>query len=326
MHAFVRVAELASFTKAADSLGLPKASVSVAIRQLENQLGTQLLRRTTRSVQPTHDGEAYYRRCKSLLADMDEVQGMFRREAQDLRGRIRVDMPLGVAVRTIMPALPDFLREHPGLHVEFSSTDRMVDLIAEGFDCVLRIGSLDDSRLVARTLKMLPITNCASPAYLARHGTPRTLEDLAHHHLVHYVQTLGSRSPGFEYRDGVTYRHIAMAGAITVNNADAYEAACLAGFGIIQAPAAGVRSLVDAGALVEVLPQLEAEPMPLSLLYAQRQNLPRRTQAFMDWITDLLLPSTDTRTAQQRTHPRRSSRHAENAAHEGAIPDRLRSR
>ncbi|WP_281850602.1 LysR family transcriptional regulator [Dyella sp. GSA-30] len=291
MQAFVRVTELASFTRAADSLGLPKASVSIAIRQLENQLGAQLLHRTTRRVQPTQDGQAFYARCKELLGDLDELQSMFQHDKQCLRGRLRVDMPISIANRTVIPRLADFLRDHPQLEIELSSTDRKVDLIAEGFDCVLRVGVLDDSSLVARTLGSLRIVNCVSPAYLREHGVPRTLDDLPRHWLVHYANTLGSRPLGFEYRDGVAYRHIAMRGVITVNNTEAYEAACLAGLGIIQAPEAGVRPLLESGAMVEVMPEYRAEAMPMSFLYAQRHNLPRRTQVFMAWLGALLAPS-----------------------------------
>ena len=291
MQAFVRVAELASFTKAADSLGLPKASISIAIRQLENQLGAQLLHRTTRRVQPTQDGQSFYARCKELLGDLDELQSMFQHDKQSLRGRLRVDMPISIANRTVIPRLPDFLRDHPQMEIELSSTDRKVDLIAEGFDCVLRVGTLGDSSLVARTLGSLRIVNCVSPAYLREHGTPRTLDDLPRHWLVHYANTLGSRPLGFEYRDGVAYRHIAMRGVITVNNTEAYEAACLAGLGIIQAPEAGVRPLLESGAMIEVMPDHRAEAMPMSFVYARRHNLPRRTQVFMAWVGALLAPS-----------------------------------
>lgn len=290
MQAFIRVTELASFTRAAESLGLPKASVSVAVRQLENRLGTQLLHRTTRQVQPTLDGQAFYTRCKALLADLDELESMFQHDKRSLRGRLRVDMPISVANRTVIPRLPEFLRDHPQLEIELSSTDRRVDLIAEGFDCVLRVGTLDDSNLVARKLGSLRVVNCASPDYLDRYGTPRDLDDLARHRMVHYVNTLGSKPLGWEYRDGANYRCIPMKGGITVNNTEAYEAACLAGLGIVQAPVSGVQSLLDNGRLVEIMTDYRAESMPVSLVYARRHNLPRRTQVFMAWLAELLAP------------------------------------
>jgi DNA-binding transcriptional LysR family regulator len=217
MQIFVRVAELAGFTRAADSLGLPKASVSTAVQQLETSLGARLLHRTTRKVQLTQDGRVFYERCKDLLADMDELQTMFQQGEQALRGRLRVDMSSGVARNFVVPRLPQFLQAHPQIELELSSTDRRVDLVREGFDCVLRVGALGDVNLIARPLGRFRIANCASPAYLRAHGTPQTLEDLAEHQLIHYVPTLGSRSLGFEYPDGAGYSYLPMAGALTVN-------------------------------------------------------------------------------------------------------------
>jgi len=290
MQIFIRVAELASFTRAADSLGIPKASASTAVQQLETALGARLLHRTTRKVQMTHDGQAFYERSKDLLTDVDELQSMFQQGEQSLRGRLRVDMSGGVARLFVLPQLAEFMQAHPLIELELSSTDRLVDLVREGFDCVLRVGPLVDSSLVARPLGAFRIINCASPAYLERHGTPKTLDDLATHQLIHYVSTLGARSPGWEYPDGSGYASLPMAGSITVNNSDSYTAACIAGLGLIQAPAAGLQPLIDAGRLVEVMPDCRAEPMPVSLLYANRRNLPRRVQAFMAWITQVLQP------------------------------------
>lgn len=292
MHIFVRVAELASFTKAADSLGLPKASTSTAVQQLEAQLGTQLLHRTTRKVQMTQDGQRFYERCKDLLADMDELSSMFRQAPQSLSGRLRVDMNSGIAKRVI-PLLPQFLREHPQIQLELSCTDRRVDVVGEGFDCVMRVGNLEDSSLVVRTLGMFGIANCASPAYVEEYGLPQSLDDLAHHKLIHYVSTLGQRPPGFEYLEASVCRYVPMSGLFTVNSVDAYQEGCLAGLGIIQAPRIGLAHLIEARRLVEVLPQYRAEPMPVSLLYAQRRNLSTRVQVFMDWLKTIMAPYLD---------------------------------
>src|SRR5690606_37563980 len=215
LQMFVRVAELSSFTQAADQLGLPKARVSTAVRQLEAVLGTRLLHRTTRRVQTTQDGQAFYERCKDVLADIDEMQSMFQRGVQSLRGRLRVDMPTLIARDQIVPRLPDFLAAHPQLEIELSSTDRRVDLVREGFDCVLRVGVLAESGLVARPLGQLRQINCASPAYLQRHGRPKALADLAAHRLIHYVPTLGGKPAGWEYVDEGRVRSVAMAGTVT---------------------------------------------------------------------------------------------------------------
>lgn len=289
MHTFVRVAELASFTQAAEVLGIPKASASTAVQQLETQLGTRLLHRTTRRVQLTQDGRAYYERCKDLLADVDELQSMFQQaDGGGLRGRVRIDMSTGMARNVVVPRLPELLARHPGLEVELSSTERRVDVVREGFDCVLRTGAVVDASLVARPLGPARLVNCASPAYLRAHGTPQTLDDLGDHRLVHFVNTLGARSGGFEAVVDGTLTAIPMQGALTVNNAEAYIAGCLAGLGIIQVPRLGVVDLLAQGALVEVLPQHAAPPMPLTLMYANRRNLPRRVRAVMDWLAEVV--------------------------------------
>ncbi|MBT9524206.1 MAG: LysR family transcriptional regulator [Rhizobacter sp.] len=290
MQIFVRVAELSSFTQAAEQLGLPKARVSTAVQQLESELGTRLLHRTTRRVQLTQDGQAFYERCKDVLADMDELQTMFQHGVQSLRGRLRVDMPTLIARDQIVPRLPQFLAEHPHIDIELSSTDRRVDLVREGFDCVLRVGPLLDSGLVARPLGELKQINCASPAYLRQHGTPTTLDDLAAHRMVHYVPTLGAKPSGWEYQSQGRTHTVVMAGALTVNSTEAYQAACLAGLGLIQAPAAGVQSLIERGLFVEVMPQHRAPSLPVSLLYANRRNLPKRVQVFMAWVAQALAP------------------------------------
>jgi DNA-binding transcriptional LysR family regulator len=290
MQVFVRVAEQASFTRAAESLGLLKATVSVAVQQLESSLGTRLLHRTTRKVQMTLDGQLYYERCKELLAEVDSLQSMFQQTGQTLRGRLRVDMPSGLARLFVIPRLPEFLEAHPQVEFELSTTDRLVDPIQEGFDCVLRIGAPRDPQLIVRPLGRLVFINCASPDYLRRRGTPETLDDLAKHDLVHYVTTLGTKSMGFEYPDAGGYRYLPMAGPVVVNSSDAYNSACLAGLGLIQAPEMGVRGQLARGELVEVLPQYRPEPMPVSLLYAHRRNLPKRVRVFMDWMAETLRP------------------------------------
>lgn len=290
LHIFHRVAELASFSQAALSLNLPKARASTAVQQLESELGTRLLHRTTRRVQLTQDGQAYYERSKDVLADMDELQAMFQRQSgAALSGRVRIDMSTGLARNIVIPRLQALLSAHPLLEVELSSTERRVDLVREGFDCVLRTGSVVDASLIARPLGALRQLNCASPAYLKAFGTPETLADLAQHRLIHFVGTLGSKSGGFEYTDAAgAPQSLAMAGALTVNNAEAYTAACLAGLGIIQVPQVGESEHLRSGALVQVLPQFLAPPMPLNLLYANRRHLSQRVRAVMDWLAQVI--------------------------------------
>jgi DNA-binding transcriptional LysR family regulator len=294
LQTFARVAELSSFTKAAEALNLPKASVSNAVQQLEAMLETRLLHRTTRKVQLTQDGQTFYERSKDLLADADDLQTMFQQPSvHELRGRIRIDMSTGLVRHVVMPRLPELLKLHPLLELEISSTERRVDLVSEGFDCVLRTGQIIDSGLIARPLGLLRMANCASPAYVAdqlsRGMAMESLQDLAHQQCVHFVNTFGAKPSGFEYVDAEgTTQTVAVAGAIFVNNAEAYVAACMAGLGIIQVPSISTQELTAQGSFVEVFPNLIAAPMPLNLLYANRRNLSKRVRVVMDWLADVI--------------------------------------
>lgn len=307
LRVFARVADLGSFTRAAEQLGLAKGRVSAAVQHLEAQLGTQLLHRTTRQVRLTHDGEQFLDRCKELLADAEQLQAMFQPAAAGLRGRLRIDLPVTLARDLVIPRLPEFLASHPLLEVAISTTDQRVDVVREGFDCVLRIGALPDSELVARPLGELRMCNVASPDYLRAHGTPRTLADLARHRIVHYAARLGSQGAGFEYQDasGAVRVH-PMRSTVVVNSTDAYQAACLAGLGLIQAPVRGNRHLVQAGHLVEVLPGFTPPAMPVSLVYAQRRHVPPRAQAMLQWLADVVTPALaePARAATRRTKKR----------------------
>lgn len=290
LRTFVRVSEMSSFTLAGESLGLPRSTVSEHVQALETLLGTRLLQRTTRKVQATQDGLVLYERSKDLLSHMDEIEGLFRQDEASLTGRIRIDMPNILARRVVMPRLPEFMARHPHLELEISSTDRRVDLLGEGFDCVLRVGAQPDQSVVARHLCDFAMVNCASPAYLQRYGVPQRLEDLAQHRLVHYVGVLGSRSEGFVYEEEGKLHRMPMAGSVTVNNTDAYESACLGGFGLIQAPLTGMQPYLLSGELVAVLPQFNAPALEVSLLYARQRHLPLRVRAFMDWLGQVIQP------------------------------------
>ena len=287
LRMFVKVAELGSFTRAAGHLGLSKARVSTAVRALEADIGGRLLQRSTRAVRLTPDGEAFLARARRLVEDADELASLFRSNAA-LRGRVRLDMPQGLARSTFIPRLPELLAAHPGLDVQLSTTDRRVDVIREGFDCVLRVGQLEDSTLVARRLGELPMMNAASPGYLRRHGTPRKLEDLDTHHVVHYSIAFGTDAPGFEYRDGAAWRERPMRSLVTVNSSDSYREACLAGLGIIQSPRMGLQAAVVADDLVEILPQHTARPLPVSLVHAHGRNVPRHVRVAMNWMAEVL--------------------------------------
>jgi DNA-binding transcriptional LysR family regulator len=179
---------------------------------------------------------------------------------------------------------------HAEVEVLLSTTDRRVDVLRDGFDCVLRVGAMLDSGLTARRIGMMAMVNCASPAYLRRQGPPRSPADLDDHYLVHYSLDFGSDTPGFEYREGDRYVERPMRSLITVNNADAYTAACLAGLGIIQVPRLGNAALLSSGALVEVLPDFPSAPMPVSIVHAYAHTVPKRVRLFMAWLAEIVRP------------------------------------
>jgi DNA-binding transcriptional LysR family regulator len=292
LRIFVTVADMESFTRAAESLGIQKGRVSTVVRKLEEDVGVRLLHRTTRRVQLTEDGRVLHARARDLLAEVDDLHSMFAGDHVALRGRLRVDLPTAVARTAIVPVLPQFMAAHPELELEVSSTDRLVDLVQEGFDCVLRLGPIKDETLIARPLGSLRMVNVASPAYLARHGIPQSLEDLKRqeHRAIHFSTLLGARPYGWEYPHGDGYARLQLPGALHVNNAQTYEAAALAGLGLIQVPLLGVGPYLESGALVEVMPGFRRRALPVSLVVAHRSNLSRRVRAFMRWIEDVLAP------------------------------------
>jgi DNA-binding transcriptional LysR family regulator len=287
IRTFVKVAELGSFTRAGEHLASSKSRASLHVQALERELGSQLLTRSTRAVKLTADGELFLTHARRLLADADALSALFQ-APRTLRGPVRLDLPIALARDVIIPRLPELLAAHPQLELLVSTTDRRVDVVRDGFDCVLRIGTLRDSDLLAKKLGALHVVNCASPSYLRKHGLPRSLADLSAHVLVHYSLRFGADRASFEYRDGERYRELPMRSALTVNNTDAYRAACVAGLGIIQAPRYGLQALLASGALVELLPELTSEPLQVSLVHPR--GVPMRVRAVMSWLESSLAP------------------------------------
>ncbi|MCX8999736.1 LysR family transcriptional regulator [Rhizobiaceae bacterium BDR2-2] len=285
---FARVVECSSFTRAADTLGLPRSSVSAAVQDLEGRVGARLLHRTTRKVAPTQDGAAFYEKCLSLIADVEETENLFRQTDARPSGRLRIDVPGRIGRLIIAPALPEFLDLYPGIDIDLGVTDRAVSLIEDSVDCVLRVGPLADSSLIARSIGELTLINVASPDYLKRRGIPRTPDDLPDHAAVNYASPSSGRVEDWEWIEDGVLRSSPMHARVTVNSAEASIACCLAGLGLIQIPAYDVRHYLDAGELVEVMPDHRAEPMALTLLYPHRQHLSRRLQVFADWLDKLM--------------------------------------
>lgn len=285
---FSRVVECSSFTRAADTLGVPRSSVSAAIAELEGRVGARLLHRTTRKVSPTQDGAVFYDRCQRLISDVEDAENLFRQTAAQPSGKLRIDVPGRIGRLIIAPALPDFLDRYPQIHIDLGVTDRAVNLVEDNIDCVLRVGPLSDSSLIGRTIGALPLINVATPEYLTRVGVPDSPAELNSHWAVNYASPSSGRTMDWEWIENGEQFALQMPSRVTVNSAEAYIACCLASLGLIQIPAYDVRAHIDAGDLVEVLPGYRAAPMPMTLLYPHRQHLSRRLQVFADWLEELL--------------------------------------
>jgi DNA-binding transcriptional LysR family regulator len=288
MQAFVRVVEAGTFTKAADSIGMPKATITRLIQTLEKELDTKLLNRTTRKVTVTPDGAAYYERAGRLLGDMEELESSMSRAKASPRGRLRVDIPASLGMAVIIPALPDFYARYPDIQIEMGVSDRPVDIVGENVDCVVRGGELLDQSLVARRIGDYNLITCATPAYLKRHGTPQHPDELAQGHtLVRYMSPRTGRLFSMELcRDGETVevrgRHM-----LAVNDSNAGVSAALAGLGIIQTLSLLVQDHISSGALEPLFTSWCAEPVPLHVVYPPNRHLSNKVRVFVDWIAEL---------------------------------------
>ncbi|MFJ7794258.1 LysR family transcriptional regulator [Pseudomonas sp. NPDC096950] len=287
MRVFTRIVELGGFAKAADSLQMPRASVTILIKQLEAHLGVQLLQRTTRHISLTLDGAAYYPRCVQLLADLEETEAVFSAARHNPKGLLRVDMPAGIGRLIVIPALPQFTAHYPQIELEISLNDRTVDLIREGVDCVLRGGSPLDDSLVARPLVMLDQVTCASPEYLQRHGVPERPSELQGHQMVEYFSATTGTRFGLEFVVEGQVQAVNLPKQVSVNSADGYMAACEAGYGLVQAPYYHVARQLSEGRLCEVLTNAPPPGMPLTALYPPHRQLSRRVRVFVDWLVEL---------------------------------------
>jgi|AraplaMF_Col_mLB_1032019.scaffolds.fasta_scaffold09835_3 DNA-binding transcriptional LysR family regulator len=288
MQAFVRVVEAGTFTKAADSMGMPKPTVTRLIQTLEQSLDTKLLNRTTRKVTVTADGAAYYERAGRLLGEMEELESSMSRAKASPRGRLKVDIPSSLGLAVIIPALPDFYARYPDIQLELGVSDRPIDILAENVDCVIRGGEISDQSLVARRIGEFYLMSCASPAYLKRHGVPQHPQELAHgHRLIRY----------FSPRDGKLYNvtlhkdgeEVEIAGhhQLSVNDSNAGVAAALAGLGVLQTLTFLVQHHVSSGALEPLFNGWWTAAKPIHVVYPPNRHLSNKVRVFVDWVADL---------------------------------------
>ncbi|MHA7776206.1 LysR family transcriptional regulator [Roseibium sp. M-1] len=281
MQLFVRVVERGSFTAAAADLNLPRSTATDVIQRLERDLGCRLLDRTTRHVSPTPDGEAYYRRCVAILADVEEAEGALR--GHEPSGHLRVDVPGRLTRTFLLPHLPGFMARFPKIDLQLGQGERLVDLVREGVDCVIRAGVPDDSGMIMRKLTEIPEVTCASPEYLAAYGVPGRLEDLPGHQMVGFLSSrTGSAMPlDFQTREGV--REVFLPNRIVANDAETVHHLARLGFGLIQAPRYRLADDLQSGALVQLLPDFPPTSLPLAAFYPQNRQLSPRVRVFVEW-------------------------------------------
>lgn len=285
MRLFVRLVERKSFTAAAADLGIPRSTASEVLRGLEARLGARLLERTTRHVTPTLDGEDYYRRCVAILAEVEEAETAMR-DARP-RGLLRIDAHPLLTRTFILPHLPEFLARYPQLELQIGQGDRLVDLVREGIDCVIRSGEPEDSGMILRRLGTIAEITVASPAYIASHGMPVAPDALDDHQMVAFVSSRTGDVLPLEFSVAGELRHVVLPSRLRVNNSDTMADLARLGFGLAQAPRYRFADDLASGALVEVLADYPPSPTPLSALFPQNRQLALRLRVFLDWISGI---------------------------------------
>jgi DNA-binding transcriptional LysR family regulator len=284
MRVFTRIVERRSFTKAADDLGLPRSSVTDAVRMLEARLGVRLLQRTTRQVSPTLDGEAYYQRCVSLIADLEDAESAFAGAKPS--GLVRVDVHGTQARYFLLPGLPRFRQQYPDIRLHFSEAHQPLDMIREGLDCILRAGELSDSPLIKRRLAVLDRGTFASPDYLNRFGTPQSPDDLERHEMVGLLSSDSREIIPLTFGSASKTRQMRLPAMVTVTGPETNVACACMGLGLIQVPRYRVSAELANGTLVEVLAGFPPSPLPIHVFYSQTRHLSPRLRAFIDWMAE----------------------------------------
>lgn len=286
MQVFARLAELGSFTRAADAMQIGRPQVTRAIQDLETSLGVRLFQRTTRTVRLTSEGERFYERVKDILGGVAQARAMFASPDSTLRGRLRVDIPTAFSQPGLIESLRNFSDLYPDIELALGVTDRTVDLIAEGVDCVLRIGELPSSSLVARRIGLATMVTCAAPRYLEQHGEPKTLDELRAHRGVTFISGQNQRPLPWHFLDAGDEQTYVSRHGITVNESNAYVECGVAAFGIVQAPGITLDRFLADGSLVEVLRPYRPRPRPVSVLYPSRSHLAPQVHVFVDWVRE----------------------------------------
>ena len=289
MEVFVQVVDAGGFTRAADVMQLPKATVSTLVQALEQALAVKLLHRTTRHVSVTADGAAYYERCLRILSDVRDAEESLSRNRASPSGRLRVDASTAIAKDIVIPALPDFFARYPDILLELGCGDRPVDLVEEGVDCAIRGGVLPDSGLIARRVGVLNFVTCGTPAYLAKHGRPLHPNDLSQHRCINYFSSKTGKMYDWDYQRGEETILIAAPASLAVNDATAYVSAGMAGLGLMQMTSYMIEPYLARGELELVLQDWITQPLPINVVYPQNRHLSAKVRVFVEWIADLFM-------------------------------------
>ena len=283
MRIFAETVDARSFTAAADRLGLSKQFVSKRIAALEKRLGARLLERSTRQLRVTDLGLAYHERALRILQEVDSAEQMITNQTATPRGVLRLSAPMTFGTLHLGPLIPAFMQRHPDVSLELDLNDRAVDLIGEGYDMAVRIGTLADSSLIARRITSVQLITCASPDYLREHGTPIAPEQLAAHACLTYGQT---RQGEWTFRVGGRLRKISVNGPMRSNNGEMLRDAAIAGLGIIVMPDFIVAAALADGRLVEVLETFRCEGLTMYAVYPQHRESSLLVRAFSDFLVE----------------------------------------
>jgi len=287
ISSFVRVVEAKSFRAAAAQLGMTPSGVSRAVARLEEQIGVRLLFRSTRALNLTDDGESFYHRCKDILADLGEAVDALGYARTKPRGKLRVAMNVSVGRAGLIPNLADFEERYPDIRLELSMSERNIGLIEEGIDCAIRMGELEDSNLVARKLGSFSNVLCASPGYLARHGTPTCLNDLKRHQCINYVYPTSGRAYQWQFDSPDGPVALDVDAHLLINDGESVIQAAIAGLGIIQVPHWLAAGPIGHGKLQVIMEDTISTGSPVWIVYPQKKHLSARVHAFIDWVQEL---------------------------------------
>jgi DNA-binding transcriptional LysR family regulator len=296
MRVFVRVVEAGTFTSAADSLRIPKATVTKLVQGLENHLRIRLLNRTTRRVSVTPDGATYYERVVRLLGDLEDIESSVTHSKEKPRGRLRIDAGGAMSYYLILPALPEFLAKYPDIDIECGVSDRPADLVGDNVDCVIRGGPLLEPSLVARHIGDMRWMTCATPAYFERHPLPTHPIDLKSGHTLagYFFPRSGKMRPLIFERDGKRIE-IPPSPRVAVNDSGAHFASLRAGTGLGQLLSFMVSASHANRELLSVLEDWQPSPLPVHVLYPANRHLSTKVRVFIDWAAELFSRSPCTR-------------------------------